>query len=116
MQDDRRKTKRKYLLYYGRVFDERAQKLLGYLVDITEKGLMVLSEEQFPIGQTQKIKVEVTSDIGEGPFLIAEVKSVWCEPDVDPSRFDTGFEIVSIKPEDKKIIDAIIKTYGFRDN
>lgn len=104
------------MLYYGRVYDERAQELLGYLVDVTASGLMLLSEEPFPVGTTQRIKVEVTSDIGDRPFLNMTVKSIWCEPDVDPKHFNTGFEIVKLKPEDDQIIQAIIEAYGFRDN
>lgn len=113
---ERRKTKRRYLLYYGRVYDERAQMLLGHLVDITANGLMLLSEEPFPVGNTQTIKLEVTSDIAERPYLNLTVKSIWCEPDVDPNHYNTGFEILALKPEDEPIIKAIIETYGFRDN
>ncbi len=43
--EERRKIKRRHLLYFGRVYDETARKLLGYLVDITESGFMLLSEE-----------------------------------------------------------------------
>ncbi len=113
---DRRKTKRRYLLYYGRVYDETAQKQLGYLVDITEHGFMLLSEEQMPIGEIFHLKLELTLDISKGPFMNFDAKSLWCEEDLDPNRYNCGFEIVKIKPEDVKIIQNIIELYGFRDN
>ena len=114
--NERRRTKRRYLLYYGRIYDETARKLLGYLVDITENGLMLLSDEPFPVGETGRFKLEVTDDIGEHPFINFKAKSIWCEPDLDPSHFDTGFEIEEIKPSDKELISAIVAKYGFRDN
>jgi PilZ domain len=114
--NERRKTKRRYLLYYGRIYDETAQKLIGYLVDITESGLMLLSDEPYPVGETGRFKLEVTDDIGEHPFINFKAKSIWCEPDLDPSHFDTGFEIEEIKPSDKELISAIVAKYGFRDN
>ena len=114
--NERRRTKRRYLLYYGRIYDETARKLLGYLVDITENGLMLLSDEPFPVGETGRFKLEVTDDIGEHPFINFKAKSMWCEPDLDPSHFDTGFEIEEIKPSDKELISAIVSKYGFRDN
>jgi hypothetical protein len=114
--NERRRTKRRYLLYYGRIYDETARKLLGYLVDITENGLMLLSDEPFPVGETGRFKLEVTDDIGEHPFINFKAKSIWCEPDLDPSHFDTGFEIEEIKPSDKELISAIVSKYGFRDN
>ncbi len=114
--EDRRKTKRRHLLYYGRIYDEKVQKLLGYLVDITESGFMLLSEDQYPVGLTRHLKLEVTEDIGRGPYIELTAKSIWCEHDIDPARFDTGFEIVEIKPSDKDLIQTIVEKYGFRDN
>lgn len=113
---DRRKTKRRYLLYYGRVYDETAQKQLGYLVDITERGFMLLGEEQMPVGQTFHLKLELTLEISKGPFMNFTAKSLWCEPDISPDHYNCGFEIVEIKPEDVKLIQEIIQVYGFRDN
>ena len=113
---DRRKTKRRYLLYYGRMYDETMQKQLGYLVDITEHGFMLLSDEQMPIGETMKLKLELTIDLAKGPFMIFTAKSLWSEPDIDPNRYNNGFEIVDIKPEDIKVIHEIVENYGFRDN
>lgn len=113
---DRRKTKRRYLLYYGRVYDETAQKQLGYLVDITEHGFMLLSEEPIPVGEIRRLKLELTLDISKGPYMNFTVKSLWCEADIDPNHYDAGFEIIEIKPKDVKIIQEIIQVYGFRDN
>ncbi|HUI87840.1 MAG TPA: PilZ domain-containing protein [Anaerolineales bacterium] len=114
--DERRKIKRRHLLYYGRVYDENVRKLLGYLIDITESGFMLLSEEAYPVGVTRRLKLEVTEDIGQGPYIDLMAKSVWCEPDVDPAHFDTGFQIEEIKASDKDLISTIIEKYGFRDN
>ncbi|MFZ1040216.1 MAG: PilZ domain-containing protein [Anaerolineales bacterium] len=114
--DERRKIKRRHLLYYGRIYDETAQKLLGYLVDITESGFMLLGEEPFPIGETRRFKLEVTEDVGKRPYINFTAKSIWCEPDIDPSHFDIGFEIAEIKPDDKELILIIVEKYGFRDN
>ncbi|HUH98019.1 MAG TPA: PilZ domain-containing protein [Anaerolineales bacterium] len=113
---ERRRTKRRHLLYYGRVYDENIQKLLGYLVDITERGFMLLSEEPYPVGVTQRLKLEVTEDVGQGPYINFSVRSIWCEPDIDPSHFDTGFEIEEIEPADRELISIIVEKYGFRDN
>ncbi len=113
---ERRKVKRRYLLYYGRVYDGDIKKQLGYLVDITERGFMLLSDESFPIGATREFQIEVTSDISERPYIKVSARSVWCEPDIDPSRYNTGFEITALKPEDVEVINKIVQVYGFRDN
>lgn len=60
---ERRKTKRRYLLYYGRVYDKTAQKQLSYLMDVTEHGFMLLSKEPMPVGETRHLKLELTLNI-----------------------------------------------------
>jgi hypothetical protein len=114
---ERRKTKRKHLLYYGRVYDEKGQKQLGYLVDVTERGFMLLSDETFPVGQSRRFKVEITTDINqERPFLNLVAKSIWCEADIAPDKYNIGFEILGLNAGDAQVIQNIIQTYGFRDN
>jgi hypothetical protein len=113
---DRRKIKRRYLIYYGRVFDETAQRLIGNLVDITDHGFMLLSENPFPVNETHKFKLELTDDIARRPFLNFTAKSLWCEPDLDPNHYNTGFEMVQLEPRDAELIQTIVKKYGFRDN
>jgi PilZ domain-containing protein len=114
---ERRRTKRKLLLYYGRVYDEKGQKQLGYLVDVTETGFMLLSDEPLPTGQARRLRVEVTSDLNqERPFLNLVAKSIWCEADIAPGKYNVGFEILGLRPEDAEVIRNIVQTYGFRDN
>ena len=113
---DRRKIKRRYLIYYGRVFDETAQKLIGNLVDITDRGFMLLSDSPFPVDETHRFKLELTDDIADHAFLNFTARSLWCEPDLDPNHYNTGFEILQLKPQDAELIRSIVKKYGFRDN
>ncbi len=113
---ERRKTKRRQLFYFGRVYDENAQKLFGYVVDLNEDGFMLLSEEPFPVGESRRLKLEITEDISENPYIIFTAKSVWCGPDIGPGHFNIGFEIEDIQPSDKALIASIVEKYGFRDN
>jgi hypothetical protein len=41
---EKRKLKRRHLIYYLRVFEKNTDTLLGYLVDITPEGIMIMSE------------------------------------------------------------------------
>ena len=49
--EEKRKHKRVNLIYYLEIFDNTTDKHLGYLVDITPEGLMMISEEQMPSGE-----------------------------------------------------------------
>lgn len=116
MTEDRRRIKRRFLMYYSRIYDTGAEKLLGHLGDITSGGLMVISEERLPVGSSWQLKLELSNEIAPEPFLRFTARSVWCEQDVNPSVYNTGFEIEEMPVEGMEIIQRIVDTYGFRDN
>ena len=113
---EKRKTKRRYLLYYMRVYDVTTRQQIGNLVDITPRGIMVVSEHPILKGQVTRLRMELTADVSDRPFMEFSVRSRWCKPDINPNMYNTGFEILQLPPEDAKIILRIIKEFGFRDN
>jgi hypothetical protein len=113
---EKRKTGRRYLLYYMRVYDAGTKSQIGNLVDITPHGAMIVSEDPLEVGETLQIRMELTNDVSEHPFMEFSARSKWCELDVTPDMYNIGFEILEISPEDVKTIRRIIKQFSFRDN
>ena len=113
---DKRKIDRRFLLYYMRVYDTATRQQIGNLVDITPQGIMVVSEHPLPEGQTTRLRMELTEDVSEKPFMEFAATSKWSEPDIIPNMYNTGFEILDLTPEDSRIIHHIIDEFGFRDN
>ena len=113
---DKRKIDRRFLLYYMRVYDAATRQQIGNLVDITPRGIMVVSEHPLPEGQTSRLRVELTDEVSDKPFMEFSALSKWCELDVIPNMYNTGFEILDLTREDSKIIHHIIDEFGFRDN
>ena len=113
---DQRKIDRRFLLYYMRVYDTATRQQIGNLVDITPRGIMVVSEHPLPEGQTTRLRMELTDEVADKPFMEFSAHSKWCEPDIIPNMYNTGFEILDITPEDSSIIHQIIEEFGFRDN
>ena len=113
---DKRKIKRRFLLYYMRVYNAETHQQVGNLVDITPQGIMVVSEHPLPEGKTIRLRVEVTDEVADKPFMEFSAHSKWCEHDVIPNMYNTGFEILDLLPEDSEIIHHINDQFGFRDN
>jgi len=113
---DRRKVKRRYLLYYVRVYNTISREQIGNLVDITSAGAMILSEKPITQGDPLTIKIELSGDVADKSFMELAVRTIWCHPDIDPRLFNIGVRFEEVSPEDKSIIQNIIKIYGFRDN
>lgn len=113
---ERRRLKRRYLRYYGRVYDARGSGQIGNLVDITEKGAMILTDHPIPANQILNLRLELTADIAHQPFLEFIAKSIWRQPDLDRHRYNIGLEIIGLTANGEEIIRRIVALYGFRDN
>jgi hypothetical protein len=113
---NRRKINRRYLLYFVRVYDAAIRQQIGNLGDITPQGAMIVSPDPIPAGQAVRLRLELTTEVTDKPFLEFPTRSMWCHPDLELSLHNTGFEILELTPEDTGIIRKIIETFGFRDN
>ena len=113
---EKRKINRRFLLYYMRVYDADSRQQIGNLVDITPGGIMVVSEHPLPEGKTTHLRVELSEEVADKPYMEFSAISKWSEPDIIPNMFNTGFEIIDLMPEDARIINQINQEFGFREN
>jgi hypothetical protein len=113
--EERRRLHRRHILFYSRVFDRKTGVFLGYLGNMNEGGLMIISEEPIPVDETFLLRIDLPEDIYSTTVLNFEAKSVWSRKDIDPNFYNTGFQLVEITEEGKEIINQIVEDYGFRD-
>lgn len=112
---ERRKETRKNLMAYTQVFDLYGGFLLGYLSDLTLKGAMVICDRELG----EKFDLTLAIEIPELPTIKASritilARALWCQQDISPEFFNTGFEFKEVTDEQKQIIEAIIDNYEFR--
>ena len=112
---ERRRLSRRHILFYSRVFDRKTGVFLGYLGNLNEAGLMIISEDPLEINQIYLLRIDLPEDIYSKSVLNFEARSVWCQSDVDPNFYNTGFQLIEISDESKDIIAQIIDDYGFRN-
>jgi hypothetical protein len=115
MHDDRRKFRRRYIMYYSRVFDRRTGRVIGYIVDLTPEGAMIISEEPIEPQTVFQLRMDLPEELSEQGYIYFEACSVWCERDVDPNFWDIGVKLTTIEPDDVTILERMIAEYGFRD-
>ena len=113
-QGERRAVDRKIIAYFARVFDIKSNELLGNLGDITSQGIMLIGEVPIPVNSVFNVKLELSEDVAEKNFMEIEIESIWCQPDISPNRYNTGFRITAIDPDDREIIEQIVAEYGIR--
>lgn len=116
MVEKKRTIKRRHLIYYLRVFDTQTEKLLGHVVDITTKGIMLMSETELPLNTTFSLCMILPEETWNIERITFEAESVWSKQDVNPDFYVTGFRFKNIAPKNVQLIKHLIDTFGFRDD
>jgi hypothetical protein len=95
---EKRNFKRWQLIFYLRVYDQDTGSLLGHIVDISEGGLMLISDYPVPADQPFRLWVDVPRETGPRQRIELEALSLWSRNDVNPDFYDTGFRITQLTP------------------
>ncbi len=95
---EKRNFKRWQLIFYLRVFERDTGSLLGHIIDVSEGGMMLISEQPLPIDQPFHVYLEVPQDTGPRQHIECEVHSLWSNNDINPDFYDTGFRFTRLTP------------------
>ncbi len=110
---NKRKQKRRHLIYYLKVVEKETNNPMGYLVDITTEGIMLMSEIAVETGQIFELKILLQTEMSRREYLVFKAESVWCKKSVNSDLYDTGYRLLNVTPHDFKGIEEIIKELGF---
>jgi len=113
---DRRSEIRKFLIYYTRVYDTQSHLQVGNLVDITSMGAMLITPTLVPIGVDFDLKLELSEEVADIPYMEISAQSLWSHKDIDPTLFNSGFKFLDVSQENAAIIHNLVNIFGFRDN
>jgi hypothetical protein len=112
--ENTRELKRRQLIYNLRVSDRLSNELVGLLVDITKKGVMLLSEGPISTGKDFHLKLNLPTDMEGQKEIPFEAKSVWCQKDIDPDMYATGFQLIDLPEGDIATIERLIQDFASR--
>jgi hypothetical protein len=112
---DKRKLKRRHLIYYLHVHERASGNLIGYLVDISTEGIMIMSENQLEVGKELALKIMLESEMSAKQHLYFDAKVLRCVKSPNGTTYDIGCKLLNLAPEDFREIGMIIDELGFRD-
>lgn len=110
-----RQVERRHLVFYLRVFDGMSNRVLGHIVDISSKGVMLISDDPIPVNEIFRLRMRLPSQIANKDELIFDAASRWCKQDANPDFYITGFQIDDVDEEIAKFILSLIDDFSFRD-
>ncbi len=110
-----REQVRRNLIFYLTVKDKKSGSIIGELGDITENGLLIMSDQRFQITDTLNLAIELP----KGPDYPARALDIavevqWAKRDPDnPDIFLAGCKIIKSKDSDRSLIQKLVEKIGF---
>ncbi len=109
---EQREVVRRHLVFYLRVFDGMSSRVVGHLMDISQSGLMLLSDEPVAVNEEYRLRMNLPWEMSGSKDIIFGASSRWCRSDENPDFFMTGFRIEDIEQEATRMIRHLIEEFG----
>jgi hypothetical protein len=113
--NERRKFKRRLLVYNLEVFESESNEPMGRVVDITPEGMMLVRAQPIDINSVLHLSVELPSEIFSARRVNFTAIARWCRHDINPDLFDIGLEFTDITDKNIETIIGLIADYAFPD-
>ena len=92
------------------VFNEQTKTFIGYLVDISDMGISLVGKHAINVNDFLKLSIELPEPVNDRKLIKFDGLCVWSQPQ-PPEYYLTGFQMLNIKPEDKKLLIDMVDQY-----
>ncbi len=111
-KSDQRQVARMQLSVYLRIFDGMGSHVLGHLVDISDHGLMMLSDEPMAVNGEYRLRMRLpVKFLGRDEIILVAV-SRWCRQDSNPDFYVNGFQIEDLDEETRVTLSHLVAEFG----
>jgi hypothetical protein len=110
--EDRRHIPRRYLNYFSRVTERRTGQMLGYLVDLTTSGALLVGNIALDSHIDYELAIELPEGLHPDNRIALEARVMWVQPDEDPEFFRTGLQLTRIDPNDLAVLEKLLHLYS----
>lgn len=115
MQDmyKKRRIERHQLPYFLKVFNGVNDRPIGFLGNVSEDGLMLISHLPLMVGADFDLHLKIPADEGGQLNIRLKASCLWCHEDVTPQHFDAGFSLQWVPPEYGQLVSALQQYFSF---
>ena len=113
--DNNRFVARKHLIYYLKVMDQETDQVIGHTVNISDVGMMLISEEPIKPEHLFHLKMFLPEKIQESRYFEFSATSKWCQQDENPDFYNSGFQLDNVSTEGIQIIQRLIDKFCFNE-
>jgi hypothetical protein len=108
---EKRKLKRRQLIYYLKVQSRRSGRVIGRLADITAEGMMLISTTPLDAGDVYYLDIFLPANVKEAAVARVDAECLWTKEDVNPDLFVSGFRFIRVSTRDVDLINELILDY-----
>ena len=109
---------RDYLAQYLDLIEITSKTHLGYVCDISEAGLMFITELVIPTNVVKDVYIQnkiISDDIPE-LFIRAKIKTLWEKPNINPKLLCIGCRILEIDTDDHQRLNDLASALSYDHN
>ncbi|MNM81776.1 hypothetical protein D3C81_937890 [compost metagenome] len=109
-----RRIERHQLPYFLRVFNSHTDKPIGYLGNVSEDGLMLISQLPMMIGAEFILRLKIPVSEDSPQVIDLRACCLWCHEDATPHHYDAGFCLQRAPPEYGQLVEALKQYFSFQ--
>jgi hypothetical protein len=108
-----RRIERHQLPYFLQVFNRYTGKPIGYLGNVCEEGLMLIS--QLPLLVKAEFELQLKLPFGDDAQQLIDLTGLclWCHEETTPGYYDSGFRLLESSPEYLQLVAALQHYFSF---
>jgi len=91
------------------LYDRTSGGCLGEVTNVSPEGMMITTSEPFPPKSEYHCKIPLPGNILLTEELLFDARSVWSRRIGETDRYQTGFELIHITPDERENIDLVVR-------
>ncbi|ARB28575.1 PilZ domain-containing protein [Pseudomonas tolaasii] len=108
-----RRIERHQLPCFLQVFNRLTDKPIGFLGNVSENGLMLISQLPMMVDAEFELCLKIPGPDGEVQTIDLTATCLWSHEDVNPQHYDSGFSMVQVPDEYRQLIAALLNYFSF---
>ncbi len=105
---EKRKHARKHIGCAFKVSDINRKQVIGCMVDLSEDGFMLLTDQVHEAGAVLQLRVDFPDGMNGEDHIELGAESLWAGAANKPNHFWAGFHIIDLSDKAAAVIAAVI--------
>ena len=108
-----RRIERHQLPYFLQVFNRLTDKPIGFLGNVSEDGLMLISQLPMMVDVDFELRLKVPGADGALHAIDLTATCLWSHEDINPQHYDSGFSVPQAPEEYRRLINVLLQYFSF---